>query len=126
MEFGLMLDCVTPARFMEEAIYWVDRIHVVTHDIDEENWGWRRTQIPMIKELRKMIDELKPDVELACDGGISADNLEPLVEAGADVLEFSSPIFRTPHPDYKPVYGKQIIENVRKIRKAIDAASKKA
>jgi len=35
MQFGLMLDCISPASFMEEAIYWVDRIHVVTHDIDE-------------------------------------------------------------------------------------------
>ncbi|HEY60792.1 MAG TPA: pentose-5-phosphate 3-epimerase [Anaerolineae bacterium] len=126
MEFGLMLDCVTPARFIEEAIYWVDRVHVVTHDIDEENWGWRRSQISMIRKLRKMIDELKPGVELACDGGISAETLEPLVEAGADVLEFSSPIFRTPRPEYKPATKMQIIKNVIKIRKAIDKATKKA
>ncbi|HEY60791.1 MAG TPA: pentose-5-phosphate 3-epimerase [Anaerolineae bacterium] len=123
MEFGLMLDCVTPASFMEEAIYWVDRIHVVTHDIDEKNWGWRRTQVPMIKELRKMIDELKPEVELACDGGISAENLEPLVEAGTDVFEFSRPIFR--NPDNSPANREQIIKNVKKLRKAIDDAAKK-
>ncbi len=118
-----MLDCISPANFMEEAIYWVDRIHVVVHDIDEDNWGWRRTQIPMIKELRKMIDELKPEVELACDGGISAENLEPLVAAGVDVFEFSRPIFR--NPDNSPANREQIIANVKKLRQAIDEATEK-
>jgi pentose-5-phosphate-3-epimerase len=110
---------------MEEAIYWVDRLHVVTHGIDDDNWGWRRTQIPMIKKCRKLIDDLKPEVELACDGGISADNLEPLIEAGVDVLEFSSPIFRTSRPEYKPAGRELIIENVKMIKNAIDAAALK-
>jgi pentose-5-phosphate-3-epimerase len=125
MKFGLMLDCVTPTQFMEEAIYWVDRLHVVTHGIDDDNWGWRRTQIPMIKKCRKLIDDLKPEVELACDGGISADNLEPLIEAGVDVLEFSRPIFRTSRPEYKPAGRELIIENVKMIKNAIDAAALK-
>jgi pentose-5-phosphate-3-epimerase len=121
MKFGLMLDCVTPAQFVEEVIFWIDRIHVVMHDIDNADWGWRRTQLPMIKELRRMIDDLKPQVELACDGGISAQNLAPLVEAGVDVFEFSRPNFR--NGDGSPARGDQIIKNVQALRKALDQAA---
>jgi len=123
MTFGLMLNCVSPAQFMEEAIYWVDRIHVVVRDIGETNGGWRNTQIPMIKELRQLIDEKKPKVELACEGGITSENLKPLVAAGVDVLEFSSSIFRTPRPEFKPTNREQIITNVKKLREAIDKAT---
>jgi len=125
MQFGLMLDCITPASFIEESIYWVDRLHVVTHDINDASWAWRQSQIPMIEKCRKMIDELKPEVELAVDGGISVDNLEPLVTAGADVLEFSSSIFRTSRPEYKPTNKEQIFSNVKKLRAALDAATAK-
>jgi len=116
MKFGLFSNCVTPAFFFDEVIYWIDRIHVVTHGVDDEYYGWRKSVIPMIKKLRKLIDEKKPEVELACDGGILPENLEPLVLAGADVLEFSRPVFEKPE---------NIVENVKKIRAALDVASAK-
>lgn len=116
MKFGLFSNCITPAFFFEEVIYWIDRIHVVTHGIQDDYYGWRRSIVPMIERLRKMIDEKKPGVELACDGGIIPENLEPLVLAGADVLEFSRPIFENPD---------NMVENVHKIRSALDAASRK-
>ncbi len=116
MKFGLFSNCITPAFFFEEAIHWIDRIHVVTHGIQDDYYGWRRSVIPMIQRLRKMIDEKKPEVELACDGGIVPENAEPLILAGADVLEFSRPIFE---------YPENMVENVKKIRAALDAAAMK-
>ncbi|RJQ41290.1 MAG: pentose-5-phosphate 3-epimerase [Anaerolineaceae bacterium] len=116
MKFGLFSNCITPAFFFEEVIYWIDRIHVVTHGVEDKYYGWRRSVVPMIEKLRKMIDEKKPEVELACDGGILPENLEPLVLAGADVLEFSRPIFEN---------VETMAENVRVIRSALDNASRK-
>jgi pentose-5-phosphate-3-epimerase len=118
MEFGIMLDCTSPASFAEEIIHFCQRIHVVTHGIDEKGyWSWRKSQLPMVKKLRTMIDEVKPDVELAVDGGITHENLDELVFAGVDVIEFSRPIFAT---------DVGITDAVKRIREALDEAAAKA
>jgi ribulose-phosphate 3-epimerase len=49
-----------------------------------------------IKEVREIIDQRKPGVLLEADGGIKADNIHRVVEAGADVIVSGSGIFKTP------------------------------
>lgn len=100
MKVGLAAGCYTPLSFLEEAIYDIDRVHLVIHGVDQtdgqDNWGWRRTAIPMIKRARTMIDEFNPRCELALDGGLRHDNLAPAVECEPDVMVFSSAIFKDP------------------------------
>lgn len=115
MKVGLTVGCYTPLCFVDEAIYDIDRLHIVTHGVDEtdgqENWGWRRSVIDMVKRARKMIDEKNPKCELAIDGGLRSDNLEPLIECNPDVIVLSSAIFREKDG---------ITAGVQKCRKAID------
>ena len=70
----------------------------------------------MVKEARKMIDKKNPRCELALDGGIRSDNMDPLIECNPDVIVLSSAIFKDPNG---------IAEGVRKCRDAIDQAAKK-
>lgn len=120
MKVGLTVGCYTPLCFVEEAIYDIDRLHIVTHGVDEtdgqENWGWRRSVVDMLKRSRKMIDEKNPKCELAIDGGLRFDNMEPLIECNPDVIVLSSAIFREEDG---------IAAGVQKCRKAIDAAANK-
>ena len=120
LKVGLTLGCYTPLCFVEESIYDIDRLHIVTHGVDEtdgkDNWGWRKSAIALVQRARKMIDEKNPKCELAIDGGLRADNMEKLIECNPDVIVLSSAIFKDPEG---PAAG------VKRCRKAIDDAAAK-
>ncbi|MCC0782830.1 pentose-5-phosphate 3-epimerase [Clostridioides sp. ES-S-0108-01] len=120
MKIGLTVGCYTPLCFVDEAIYDIDRLQIVVHGVDEtdgkDNWGWRRSAVDLVKRARKMIDEKNPKCELAIDGGLRADNMEPLIECNPDVVILSSAIFKDKDG---------ITAGVKKCRKAIDEAATK-
>ncbi len=68
--------------------------------------------LPKITQLKKHIEQKKLPVLVEADGGIKADNIGRVVEAGAEVIVSGSGIFKT--PDYAAT--------IRKMR----AASEKA
>ena len=68
--------------------------------------------LPKITQLKKRIEQKKLPVLVEADGGIKADNIGRVVEAGAEVIVSGSGIFKT--PDYAAT--------IRKMR----AASEKA
>ena len=120
IKVGLTIGCYTPLSFVEESIYDIDRLHIVTHGVDEtdgaDNWGWRRSVVDLVKRARLLIDEKNPKCELAIDGGLRHDNLEPLIECNPDVVVLSSAIFKDEDG---------ITEGFKKCRRAIDEASQK-
>lgn len=120
MKVGLTVGCYTPLSFVEESIYDIDRLQVVTHGVDEtdgkDNWGWRKSAIDLVNRARKLIDEKNPKCELAIDGGLRADNMEKLIECNPDVIVLSSAIFKDPDG---------IEAGVQRCRKAIDEAAAK-
>ena len=120
LKIGLTLGCYTPLCFMEESIYDIDRLHIVTHGVDEtdgkDNWGFRKSVPDLIRRARRMIDEKNPRCELALDGGLRADNMEPLIQCNPDVIVLSSALFKDPEG---------ITAAYRKCRRNIDAAAEK-
>ena len=120
LKIGLTLGCYTPLCFVEESIYDIDRLHIVTHGVDEtdgkDHGRFRKSVADLIRRARKMIDEKNPRCELAIDGGLRADNMEPLIECNPDVIVLSSALFKDPEG---------ITAAYRKCRKNIDSASEK-
>lgn len=120
MKIGLTVGCYTPLSFVEESIYDIDRLHIVTHGVDEtdgqDNWGWRSSVLPMLEKARTMIDERNPRCELAIDGGLRHDNMELLIKCNPDVIALSSAVFKDPEG---------ITAGVQKCREAIDKATEK-
>ncbi|KMY51013.1 ribulose-phosphate 3-epimerase [Peribacillus loiseleuriae] len=118
MKVGLTIGCYTPLSFVEEAVYDIDRLHIVVHGVDEtdgkDNWGWRRSSIDLVKRARALINEKNPSCELAVDGGLRADNLSEMIAAEPDVVILSSGIFK---------YPEGITAGVKACREAIDSAS---
>ncbi|MEK9852011.1 MAG: hypothetical protein VW441_03395 [Flavobacteriaceae bacterium] len=120
LKVGLTIGLYTPLSFVEESIYDIDRLHIVIHGVDEtdgkDNWGWRRSCLDLLKRARKLVDEKNPKCEIAIDGGIRADNLEPLIACDPDVVVLSSAIFKDPEG---------ITAGVQRCQKAIAAAQMK-
>ncbi len=118
LKIGLTVGCYTPLCFVDESIYDIDRLHIVTHGVDEtdgkDNWGWRRSVVGMVQKARMMIDEKNPRCELAVDGGLRADNMEPLIACNPDVIVLSSALFKDPEG---------ITAAVKKCRANIDRAA---
>lgn len=120
MKIGLTLGCYTPLCFVDESINDIDRLHIVTHGVDEtdgkDNWGWRKSSLDLVRRARALIDEKNPRCELAIDGGLRFDNMDPMIECNPDVIILSSAIFRDPDG---------ITAGVQKCRKAIDESAAK-
>lgn len=120
MKIGLTLGCYTPLCFVDESVNDIDRLHIVTHGVDEtdgqDNWGWRRSVPDLVKRARQLIDQKNPRCELAIDGGLRYDNMDPLIQCNPDVVILSSAIFRDPDG---------ITAGVAKCRAAIDASALK-
>ena len=120
IKVGLTIGCYTPLSFVEESIYDIDRLHIITHGVDEtdgaDNWGWRKSVIDLVKRARKMINEKNPKCELALDGGLRFNNLDPLIACDPDSIILSSGIFKDPEG---PSAG------VRRCREAIDQAAQR-
>ncbi len=119
MKIGLTIGCYTPLCFVDEAIYDIDRLHIVIHGAGqppagEKTWAWRRSALNLVKNARKMIDGCNPACELAVDGGIRVNNLTPIVECNPDVLVFSTALYQDPDG---------IAAAVKKVRTAIDEAA---
>ena len=50
--------------------------------------------IEKIKKLRRMLDEAGLDTDIQVDGGVTADNVRELIEAGANVFVAGSAVFK--------------------------------
>ena len=60
--------------------------------------------LPKITAAKRQIKERGLSVLVEADGGIKADNIGRVVQAGAEVIVSGSGIFKT--PDYKATIGK--------------------
>ncbi|MDR3070719.1 MAG: hypothetical protein LBU38_06905 [Propionibacteriaceae bacterium] len=92
---GLTVSPGAPLDLVYEAIEWADRLIIYTREIVGTK-GIRPRSVDTVRRARLLLDEVGSPAELACDGGLTLDNFGPLIEAGADVLEFSRTIFNDP------------------------------
>lgn len=65
--------------------------------------------LPKIVEVRKMIDQRKQTILVEVDGGVKADNIARVVDAGSEVIVSGSGIFKTPN----------YTETIRQMRNAV-------
>ncbi len=86
----------TPATVLLPYLDLVDMVLVMTVEPGFGGQKFMADQLPKIKQLRAMLDELNPDCELEVDGGID-EHTAPLVKnAGANVLVAGSAVFGRP------------------------------
>lgn len=116
IKIGLAVGCFTPLCFVDEAIYEIDRLHIVIHGINNDNWLWRPSALRLIENAKKMIADKNPNCELCVDGGIRLNNIKELVTTDIDAIVASSAIFG--HPE-------GITAGVTELRQALDSCSVK-
>jgi ribulose-phosphate 3-epimerase len=90
---GVVLNPATSPVAVAEILTDVDLVLVMTVNPGFGGQKFIPTTLDKIRRLRRMIDNVRPDIELEVDGGIDPETTPQVVEAGARVLVAGSAIF---------------------------------
>lgn len=95
---GLALNPATPIHLLKEIINELDYVLLLTVN---PGWGGQKfieTCHSKIKKLKKLIKNQKKNILVEIDGGVKQDNLEDLIQDGADIFVMGSAIFKNNNP----------------------------
>lgn len=93
---GLAVKPKTPATVLLPYLDLVDMVLVMTVEPGFGGQKFMHDQLPKIRQLRAMLDELNPNCDLEVDGGIDPATAPLVKEAGANVLVAGSAVFGKP------------------------------
>ena len=91
---GVSLNPATPLSTIDEIIHHVDLVLIMSVNPGFGGQDFIPQALPRIANMRKILDDRRPSVELEVDGGITADNAPEIAEAGADILVAGNSVFR--------------------------------
>lgn len=88
----------TPAEAVLPFLELCDLILVMTVEPGFGGQSFMADMMPKVAQIRKYINERKPDCELEVDGGVNAVTAKVCTEAGANVLVAGSAYFKAEDP----------------------------
>jgi ribulose-phosphate 3-epimerase len=98
---GLVFNPAEPLDVLDWVIDDIDLIMVMSVNPGFGGQSFIDSALRKIEAIRKRIDASGKDIRLEVDGGIKADNIRRVADAGADTFVAGSAIFGK--PDYKAV-----------------------
>ena len=98
MKAGVAVNPHTPISMLEDIIYDIDTVLMMTVNPGFGGQKFIPHSIEKIKQVKKMIDEKGLQVHISIDGGVTLENAASIVVSGADVLVAGSTIFKSPDP----------------------------
>ena len=90
---GISVKPKTPAAVLLPYLDMVDLVLVMTVEPGFGGQKFMEDQLPKIRQLRAMLDELNPECDVEVDGGIDAVTAPLVKAAGANVLVAGSAVF---------------------------------
>ena len=96
---GVSINPATPVDTLEVILDDIDLVLVMTVNPGFGGQSFIEACLPKIEALRRMIDQRRLKVELEVDGGVKADNINRVADAGADVFVAGSAMFN--NADYR-------------------------
>ena len=107
---GIALNPSTPLETLDEVLYSADIVMVMTVNPGFGGQSFIKEMLGKIRRLRETLDSHGFDAELEVDGGVNADNIAEITQAGAMVLVAGSAVFAS---------GLSIAESVAKLRASL-------
>jgi len=93
---GVTLNPATPVSAIESVLPLADLVLVLSVNPGFSGQAFMPETISKVAEVRKKLDELHSQAYLEVDGGISAETLPEMKEAGANVFVSATAIFKHP------------------------------
>lgn len=98
-ECGLVLNPATSLHYLDYVMDKVDQILLMSVNPGFGGQSFIEGTLDKIKQVRQRIDASGRQIRLEVDGGVKANNIRAIAEAGADMFVAGSAIFN--QPDYK-------------------------
>lgn len=92
---GVSINPATPVHAIEEIIDYVDMLLIMSVNPGFGGQKFIESTIRKVIQARKIVTERNLKVEIEVDGGINLNNVELLLEAGADIIVAGSSIFNS-------------------------------
>lgn len=96
---GISIKPKTPVESLRPILPQVDMVLIMSVEPGFGGQKFISESLGRIRELRRMAEELNPDLLVEVDGGISSANAGALYEAGANVLVAGSSVFKAENPE---------------------------
>lgn len=96
---GIAINPATPLVALEEALPYADFVLIMSVNPGFGGQKFIPTSIDKVRRLRRMIDERGLATKIEIDGGIDADNIKEIVEAGAEIIVAGSAVFGEGKPE---------------------------
>lgn len=90
---GIAINPATPLNSLEEALPFADFILLMSVNPGFGGQKFIETSLDKLRRLRRMIDERGLPTRIEIDGGIDADNIAKIVEAGAEIIVSGTGVF---------------------------------
>lgn len=91
---GVALNPATPIQILDCILPEVDMVLIMSVNPGFGGQKFIPYTLEKVRALRKRLNELGLDTDIQVDGGITPDNVRPLLEAGANVIVAGSAVFR--------------------------------
>jgi ribulose-phosphate 3-epimerase len=95
---GLALNPATPIHLMNEIIQDLDFVLLMTVNPGWGGQGFIESCHKKIRHLKNWLREQRLEIPIQVDGGIKLNNLEEIIQDGADVIVMGSGIYKEENP----------------------------
>lgn len=98
MQAGVAVNPHTPVEALKDILADIDLVCLMSVNPGFGGQSFIPHTLNKIKRLREMIDEQSLKVKIEIDGGVTLENAESIVSAGADVLVAGNTVFKSADP----------------------------
>ncbi len=98
MKAGVAVNPHTPVSMLQDVIKNIDLVCLMSVNPGFGGQKFIPNTLNKIKELRNMIDAAGVNVHIEIDGGVTLDNAQSIINAGADVLVAGNTVFKSADP----------------------------
>jgi ribulose-phosphate 3-epimerase len=95
---GVVINPATPLAALDEALQFADYVLVMSVNPGFGGQKFIPTSVEKVRRLRRMIEERGLPTRIEIDGGIDAETIGQVAEAGAEIMVAGTAVFGRPDP----------------------------
>lgn len=95
---AVSINPATPVSTLEEILPFIDMVLIMSVNPGFGGQSFIETSLQKIQKLRRMADQLNPNLIIEVDGGVSVKTINSIISSGADVLVAGSAVFKFENP----------------------------
>jgi ribulose-phosphate 3-epimerase len=98
MKAGVALNPHTPVELLKDILADIDMVCLMSVNPGFGGQSFIPNTLNKIRDLRSMIDEKNLPVKIEIDGGVTLDNAQSILDAGAHILVAGNTVFKSENP----------------------------